>query len=78
MWSKDFRRAMKDYVLNESSNPEVLALIQNVDTILSRLSPKTKKDQRSIDVARHNLSQIQKKYKREISELNDLKEQLEE
>lgn len=78
MWNKDFRRALKDFVLNESASPEIMALIQNVDSILSRLSPKTKKDQRSIQVAKHNLNQIKKKYKREAAELNDLREQLEE
>lgn len=77
MWNKDFRRMMKDFLLSEGTSPEIEALIQNVESILTRLSPRTKKDQRDLEVARHNLNQIRKKYKRELSELQDLKEQLE-
>lgn len=77
-WSKDFRRAIKDFMLQEGTSPEVEALIQNIESTLSRLSPKTKKDQRDIEVALHNLNQIRKKYRRELSELNDLKEQLDD
>lgn len=76
MWTKDFRRSMKNFILSEGKSPEVEALIQNVDSILTRLSPRSKKDQRDIEVARHNLNQIRKKYKRELSELQDLKEQI--
>lgn len=78
MWSKDFRRSIKDFILSEGKTPEVEALVQNVDAILNRLSPRSKKDQRNIEVARHNLNQIKKKYKRELSELQDLKEQVQE
>lgn len=77
-WDINFRRALKDFVLSENTNPEVEALIQNIDSILARLSPRSKKDQRSIEVARHNLNQIKKAYKRELSELKDLKEQLQD
>ena len=75
-WAKDFRRAMKDFMLQEGVSPEVEALIQNIESTLSRLSPKTKRDQRDIEVALHNLNQIRKKYRREVSELNDLKNQI--
>lgn len=78
MWEDNFRRSLKDFLLSESTIPDVRALVQNIDSILSRLSPRTKKDQRNIEVARHNLKQIEKKYKRELSELKDIKEQLEE
>ena len=74
MWSNDFRLSLKNFLLRESASPEVEALLQNVDSILSRLSPRTRKDKRSIEVARHNLNQLKLKYKRELAELRDLRE----
>jgi|AntRauTorcE11897_2_1112592.scaffolds.fasta_scaffold04727_2 hypothetical protein len=77
-WNKDYRRALKDFLLSEARIPEVEALLQNVDSILARVSPRTQKDKRDIEVARHNLKQIKKKYKREKAELHELREQTDE
>ena len=72
---KDFLNQMtRKFLLGESTRPDVLSYIQSVNEILQKLSPKSLREKRSVDIAKEHLNEI----RRQTKQLNERVALLEE
>jgi len=74
----NFDKIINRFLLGEinEQNPSIFSYIQNLNEILSHLTPKTMREKRDLEIAKTHLNEI-RKYSRKMSEkISLLEEQL--
>ena len=67
------------FLLGESrSAPNIMSYIQSLEEILSRLSPKTVKDSRDMEIAKDHLREIKRHSKKLVERITTLEENKEQ
>lgn len=75
----DLDKMTKDFLLNEGHNPpDVQSFIQSIAEILERISPRSQMDAHRLSMAKENLRQIRRSFRRLQEENAQLKETLKE
>jgi len=72
----DFRRKTREFLLGESTAPSLASYIQSVSEVLTSITPRTRTDERRIEVARANLKEVRRYTRRLQERVNLLEEQV--
>lgn len=74
----DLRTMTKRFIMNEGTKKLVdwKSLVQSIDEALSSLNPKSLRDSRRIELARHNLKEVKSHLRRANERVATLEEQL--
>ena len=74
----DLRTMAKRFIMNEGVKKLVdwKSLVQSIDESLSSLNPKSLRDSRRIELARHNLKEVKNHLRRANERVDTLEEQL--
>jgi polyhydroxyalkanoate synthesis regulator phasin len=74
----DLRTMVKRFIMNEGVKKLVdwKSLVQSIDESLSSLNPKSLRDSRRIELARHNLKEVKNHLRRANERVDTLEEQL--
>ncbi len=74
----DLRTMTKRFIMNEGAKKLVdwKSLVQSIDEALSLLNPKSLRDSRRIELARHNLKEVKSHLRRANERVATLEEQL--
>ena len=74
----DLRTMAKRFIMNEGVKKLVdwKSLVQSIDESLSSLNPKSLRDSRRIELARHNLKEVKSHLRRANERVETLEEQL--
>jgi chromosome segregation ATPase len=74
----DLRTMAKRFIMNEGVKKLVdwKSLVQSIDESLSSLNPKSLRDSRRIELARHNLKEVKSHLRRANDRVATLEEQL--
>ena len=72
----DFRRMTREFLLGESRAPSLASYIQSVSEVLQSITPRTRTDERRIEVAKANLIEVRRHTKRLQERVNVLEEQM--
>ena len=72
----DLRRMTREFLLGESRSPSIASYIQSVSEVLECLTPRSRTDERRIEVARANLKEIRRHTRRLQERVNVLEEQV--
>ena len=74
----DLRTMTKRFIMNEGAKKLVdwKSLVQSIDEALSSLNPKSLRDSRRIELARHNLKEVKSHLRRANERVATLEEQL--
>jgi chromosome segregation ATPase len=74
----DLRTMAKRFIMNEGVKKLVdwKSLVQSIDESLSSLNPKSLRDSRRIELARHNLKEVKSHLRRANERVATLEEQL--
>ena len=60
----DFRRMTREFLLGESKAPSVASYIQSISEVLQSVTPRTRTDERRIEIARANLKEVRRHMRR--------------
>lgn len=74
----DLRKMTKRFIMSEGKKKLVdwKSLVQSIDEALSSLNPKSLRDSRRIELARHNLKEVKSHLRRANERVATLEEQL--
>ncbi len=72
----DFRRLTRDFLLGESRAPSLASYIQSISEVLDAVSPRTRTDERRIDMAKQSLREVRRQSRRLQERVNVLEEQV--
>jgi len=73
----DYDKMTRKFMLGESkASPDLFSYVQSLEQILNRLSPKTMRDVRDLEIAKENLREIKKGTKKLVDKVSNLEEQL--
>tara|TARA_R110001592_G_scaffold322053_1_gene600901 strand:+ start:1604 stop:1873 length:270 start_codon:yes stop_codon:yes gene_type:complete len=74
----DLRTMAKRFIMNEGVKKLVdwKSLVQSIDETLSSLNPKSLRDSRRIELAKHNLKEVKNHLRRANERVDTLEEQL--
>ena len=72
----NLRRMTREFLLGESRAPSVASYIQSVSEVLEAIRPKTRMDERRIEVARESIKEVRRRMKRLQERVNTLEEQV--
>lgn len=75
--SFSFDKSIRKFLLGETQleSPDVFSYIKSLESILSSLSPSTKKDAHSIAIAKQHLGQLQRCVKKLNEQVKSLEEE---
>lgn len=77
----DLYKITKNFILNEgttTSKIDVNSYLHALSEIIYRMSPKTLREKRDIDIAKQHLKEIKREVRRLNEQINTLQEQLSE
>ena len=60
----DFRRMTREFLLGESKAPSVASYIQSISEVLQSVTPRSRTDERRIEIARANLKEVKRHMRR--------------
>tara|TARA_R110002020_G_scaffold394715_1_gene604704 strand:+ start:4076 stop:4321 length:246 start_codon:yes stop_codon:yes gene_type:complete len=72
----DFRRMTREFMLGETKAPSIASYIQSVSEILHSITPRSRTDERRIEVAKANLKEVRRHTRRLQERVNILEEQV--
>ena len=72
----DFRRLTRQFLLVESRAPSLATYIQSVSEVLEAITPRTRTDERRIEMARQSLKEVRRHSRRLQERVNVLEEQV--
>jgi len=72
----DLRRMTREFLLGEASAPSLASYIQSVSEVLEAITPRTRTDERRIEVARQSLKEVRRHSRRLQERVNVLEEQV--
>jgi polyhydroxyalkanoate synthesis regulator phasin len=72
----DLRRLTREFLLGESSAPSVASYIQSIGEVLHSITPRSRTDERRIEVARANLKEVRRHMRRLQERVTVLEEQV--
>ena len=72
----DFRRMTREYLLGESKPPSLASYIQSVSEVLNAVSPRSRTDERRIEMAKSSLKEVRRHTRRLQERVNVLEEQV--
>ena len=72
----DFRRLTREFLLGESSTPSLASYIQSISEVLGSITPRSRTDERRIEVAKANLKEVRRHSRRLQERVNVLEEQV--
>jgi predicted nucleic acid-binding Zn-ribbon protein len=64
------------FLLGESKSPSVYSRLQSLSEMLGQMSPKSQRDNRRLEMARHELREIRKNVRRMQERMEVLEEQV--
>ena len=64
------------FLLGESKSPSIYSRLQSLTEMLGQMSPKTQKDNRRLEMARHELREVRKHIRRMHEQMEVLEEQV--
>jgi len=72
----DFRRMTRDFLLGESKAPSLASYLQSISEVLNAVTPRSRTDQRRIEMARESMKEVRRHAKRLQERVNVLEEQV--
>ena len=72
----DLRRMTREFLLGEGRAPSLASYIQSVSEVLQSITPRSRTDERRIEVAKANLIEVRRHTKRLQERVNVLEEQV--
>lgn len=72
----DFRRITRQFLLGEARAPSIASYIQSVSEVLECITPRSRTDERRIDVAKANLKEVRRHTRRLQERVTVLEEQV--
>ena len=72
----DFRRMTREFLLGESQPPSVASYIQSIGEVLGSITPRSRTDERRIEVAKANLKEVRRHTRRLQERVTVLEEQV--
>ena len=72
----DLRRMTREFLLGESAPPSLASYIQSISEVLASITPRSRTDERRIEVARANLKEVRRHARRLQERVNVLEEQV--
>jgi|TARA_Y100000296_G_scaffold10030_1_gene11515 polyhydroxyalkanoate synthesis regulator phasin len=72
----DLRRMTREFLLGESRSPSIASYIQSVSEVLECLTPRSRTDERRIEIAKQSLREVRRHSKRLQERVNVLEEQV--
>ena len=72
----DFRRLTREFLLGEGTKPSLGSYIQSISEVLQAITPRSRTDERRIEVARANLVEVRRHTRRLQERVNVLEEQV--
>jgi DNA-binding transcriptional MerR regulator len=70
----DFRRLTRQFILNEGKAPELATYLQSISEVLEAVRPRTRTDERRIEMAREQLREVRRRTRRLQERVNTLEE----
>jgi hypothetical protein len=70
----DFRRMTREFLLGESSPPSLASYIQSISEVLDSITPRSRMDERRIEVAKANIKEVRRHSRRLQERVNVLEE----
>ncbi len=72
----DFRRLTRNFLLGESAPPSLATYLQSIGEVLEAVTPRSRTDERRIEMARANLREVRRHMRRLQERVNTLEEQV--
>ena len=72
----DLRRLTREFLLGEGKKPGLDSYIQSIGEVLHSITPRSRMDERRIEVARANLTEVRRQTRRLQERVNVLEEQV--
>ena len=72
----DFRRMTRDFLLGERVQPTLASYLQSLAEVLSSITPRSRTDERRLEMAKENLNEVKRQTRRLQERVNVLEEQV--
>jgi hypothetical protein len=72
----DLRQMTREFLMKESKTPSIASYIQSISEVLGAITPRTRTDERRIEVARANLTEVRRHMRRLQERVGVLEEQI--
>jgi hypothetical protein len=72
----DLRRMTREFLMGEGKAPSLVSYIQSVSEVLNSITPRSRTDERRIEVAKANLKEVKRHSRRLQERVNVLEEQV--
>ena len=72
----DLRRMTREFLLDESEAPSLASYIQSVSEVLGSITPRSRTDERRIEMAKSSLREVRRHSRRLQERVNVLEEQV--
>lgn len=72
----DYRKMTRRFMLGEVQRPSIYSYLQSISEVLDSINPRTQRDSRKVEMARTNLQEVKRQFRRMNERLNVLEEQL--
>ena len=72
----DLRRITREFLLGEASKPTMATYIQSIAEVLQAITPRSRTDERRIELARENLKEVRRHMRRMQERVTVLEEQV--
>lgn len=72
----DFDKMTRNFILNEGNGPSVISYIQSLAEALNAMRPNTVADSRRLEIAKENLSNVKRHFRRLEEKISFLEEEL--
>ena len=72
----DFRRMTREFLLGESKAPSLASYIQSISEVLGAVTPRSRTDERRIEMAKNILKEVRRHTRRLQERVNILEEQV--
>ncbi len=72
----DFRRMTREFLLGERRAPSLGSYIQSVSEVLESITPRSRTDERRIEIAKESLKEVRRCSRRLQERVNVLEEQV--
>jgi len=70
------RRMTREFLLGESAPPSIASYIQSISEVLQAITPRTRRDERRIEIARESLKEVRRRSRRLQERVTVLEEQV--
>ena len=72
----DLRRMTREFLLGETKNPSLASYLQSIGEVLQSITPRSRRDERRVEMARASLKEVRKHSRRLQERVNLLEEQV--